>query len=181
MKKVKQIIFFCTVFFLIGGQTYCQNSNTIDTHISVNFKIKNIGFNVDGYFKEAEMNVVFDKNNLSQSSISGKVSVKSIDTDIKKRDEHLKQEDYFDAENYPNITFKSLKIAPKSEDTYNVTGELTIKNTTKKITIPFNIKNTQSGLELTTNFEINRRDYKVGGGSFTLSNTAKIAITYLKK
>lgn len=181
MKKVKQLVFFLIVFFLITNQTYCQNNDVIDTHVSVDFKIRNLGFNVDGYFKDAKMYVVFNENDLSQSSISGKVSVKSIDTDNKKRDEHLRQEEYFGAENYPYILFKSSKIVLKSKDSYNVTGDLTIKNTTKEITIPFKIKNTESGLELSTYLEINRLDYNVGDSSFALSNTAKITITYLKK
>ncbi|WP_299883153.1 YceI family protein [uncultured Lacinutrix sp.] len=181
MIKTKSIFFFFTFLFLIANYSYSQSNNDVNTHVTVDFKIRNLGFNVDGYFKDTKMNVLFNKNDLANSSISGKVSVKSINTDIEKRDEHLKQEDYFDAKKYPYILFKSSKIIFKSGDTYNVTGELTIKNTTKEITIPFKIKNTTSGLELSTYFEINRRDYKVGGSSFALSNTAKISITYLKK
>jgi len=179
MKKTKLLLFLLVISLISTNVIFSQNGKTTQT--TVDFKIRNLGFNVDGYFKEAKMNVVFNENDLSQSSISGKVAVKSIDTDIEKRDLHLKQEEYFDADNYPNIIFESSKITLKSQNTYNVTGKLTIKNVTKDISIPAKIKTTATGLELSVYFEIDRRDYNVGSGSLALSDTAKITITYLQK
>ena len=179
MKKAKLLLYIFTI--CLSTSAISQNNDSKTAHVSVSFKIRNLGFNTNGYFKDAKMEVVFNENDLSQSSISGKVFVKSIDTGIEKRDEHLKLEEYFDANNYPHILFKSSKIILKSKNTYNVTGNLTIKNTTKEITIPIKIKSKTSALELSTYFEIDRRDYGVGSSSLALSNTAKITITYLQK
>lgn len=181
MKKTAQILFLYAFIISAINHVNSQINKETTTQVFVEFKIRNLGFNVEGHFKDVEMNVLFDENNLSKSSITGKVLVESIDTDIEKRDEHLKQEAYFDANTYPYIHFKSSKIVLKSKDTYDVTGELTIKNTTKTITIPFNIKKTSSRLDLSTYLEINRRDYHVGNSSLALSKTVKITITYLKK
>jgi polyisoprenoid-binding protein YceI len=75
-----------------------------------------------------------DKENPQNSRIEGSVDVKSIDTGDKDRDTHLRSADFFDIENYPQMTFRSTRIEPKGDNTYRVHGDLTIRGTTRPLT-----------------------------------------------
>ena len=93
------------------------------------------------------------------------INASSIDTRNADRDGHLKSNDFFDMENYPEITFTSTKIAPNGSGGVDVTGDLTIKGTTKSVTIPFEYEGTatdpfgnqRAGFEGTTT--LNRTDF----------------------
>lgn len=181
MKTLKKLLYIFSFFMISIGISFSQKIDREDYQSSVEFKIKNLGFEVDGRFNEAVFNINFDENDISKSSFSGNVSVESIDTDNNKRDKHLRKEAYFDAKNYPKISFESSQIIRISKENYNITGRLTIKDISKQITIPLKTMRTQAGLELSTYFEIDRLDYKIGDNSLVLSDTVKITITYLQK
>jgi len=85
---------------------------------------------------------------------------------------------YFDVEKFAEINFTSTKIEKLQENNFNLTGNLTIKNTTKLITIPFEIDTSKESLVIKSEFEINRRDYKVGGKSWVMSDQVKIKVLY---
>ena len=59
----------------------------------------------------------------------------SIDTEVTKRDEHLKSADFFDVENHPTITFRSTKVKPGNNDTFQLVGDLTLKGVTQAVTL----------------------------------------------
>ncbi|MEM8892426.1 MAG: YceI family protein [Bacteroidota bacterium] len=159
--------------FLFGFQTainpisYKINSSSA----KVSFIIKNAGLNVDGEFSGLSGTINFDKDNPSASKIEASIPVKSVDTGINKRDEHLRGEDYFEVEKYPNIRFVSTKITSKDDVWYNVTGNFTIKETTKSVTIPFTFSNNV----FVGKFNIDRRDYGVGGNSWIMGDKVKIS------
>lgn len=136
----------------------------------VGFVIKNLGLSVDGEFSGLMGSIQFDMENLSASKIEASIPVKSINTDIKKRDEHLKSDDFFDVATYPNISFSSTSIT-SSKGGYKVVGNFTIKKTTKSVSIPF----TFSDNKFVGKFEIDRRDYGVGGNSWTMGDKVKIS------
>ena len=172
MKKIKIIY----LFLLLSPIVYAQDTNT---QISVDFKIRNLGINVDGFFENATITSNFNDEDITQWTLSGSVDVNSINTDIEKRDSHLLEEDYFDAKTYPKIHIEATSFKKtSSEANYEVTVNLTIKKTTKTIKIPMLIANDKRSLVLKTYFEINRRDFDVGGSSLVMSNTAKINISY---
>ncbi|MCD2258336.1 YceI family protein [Psychroserpens luteolus] len=177
MKKIKITLVLLTsmVFSLMS---FAQDTKT---QISVDFKIRNLGFNVDGYFSSASITTNFNSNNSAQWTLSGSVKANSIATGIKKRDEHLLREDYFDVKTYPDITLKATGFKKISENKYKVEVNLTIKDVTKRITIPMQISDDDNSLKLSAYFEINRRDFGVGGSSLTLSNTARINVNYTLK
>ncbi|MEL6250681.1 MAG: YceI family protein [Bacteroidota bacterium] len=135
----------------------------------VSFIIKNAGLNVDGEFSGLSGTINFDKENPSVSKIEASIPVKSIDTGINKRDEHLRGEDYFEVESYPNIKFVSTSVSA-TKDGYNVKGNFTIKKTTKSVTIPFTFSNNV----FVGKFNIDRRDYGVGGNSWIMGDKVKI-------
>jgi polyisoprenoid-binding protein YceI len=91
---------------------------------------------VRGAFNELEGSVTIDGDNPSDSSVSVTVQVASVDTRQPQRDEHLRSSDFFELEKYPTITFTSTAIEHKGGNDFEVTGDLTIKDTTKSITFP---------------------------------------------
>ncbi|MFK7783084.1 YceI family protein [Psychroserpens sp.] len=174
MKKIKIICVFLS--FLLTPVVYAQDLNS---QISVDFKIRNLGLNVNGFFEKATITSNFNDEDIAQWSLSGSVDVNSITTGNKKRDKHLLKDDYFDVETYPEIVIEATNFKKtSSKANYEVTVNLTIKKTTKTIKIPMLIANDKRSLTLKTYFEINRRNFGVGGSSFILSDTVKININY---
>ncbi|MBT8384179.1 MAG: YceI family protein [Bacteroidia bacterium] len=151
-----------------------------DPEITVNFKIKNLGINVKGNFSEINITSFIDQDNLDKNYINAYIKVNSINTGNNKRDEHLLKEDFFDADKYEEIRFKSAKIEKLPDNSYVLTGNLTIKNTTKLISIPLEIIESKSGLNIISNFEMNRRDFDIGGSSWILSDIVKVEVIYNK-
>jgi polyisoprenoid-binding protein YceI len=145
----------------------------------VTFKIKNAGFNVNGKFEKYTTNIVYNPAEPAKASFSGTISVTSINTNINKRDEHLRKNDYFDVAKYPNITFKSNSVREVSAGMLEVSGTLKIKNVSKTVVMPVSVKKVGNQHEFTGNLEINRRDYEVGGSSLILSD--KVVITIREK
>lgn len=144
------------------------------SHSSVNFSVGHFFSSVTGRFNDFSGEFYFDPNNLKGSKVDFTIIVKSVNTDEKKRDEHLISDDFFDGNKYPKITFKSTRFEKKSGNDYIVHGNLTIKNTTKHIALPFKVLGEVEhpmmkgtivlGLSATT--KIKRNDYGVGTGNW---------------
>jgi len=122
----------------LGFTAFGADTFKIDpVHSSVIFSVKHFGVtNFYGDFKEATGTVVFDSADPSKSSVDVSISMESLDTRNEKRDQHLKSPDFFNAKQFPALTFKSTKIEG-SGDTYKVTGDLTIHGVTKPVTVDF--------------------------------------------
>lgn len=173
MKKAFLILFLITA---IPSQSQELIQNTDQTKVS--FKIKNFGVNVDGDFSDVTIKTNFNFNNPSESYLNAEIVVKSIATGIKGRDKSILKKDYFDEANYKTIQLKSTKIEKRSEGNFMLYANLTIKKTTKSIEIPLEVSETAHSLKMKANFMINRKDYKVGGGSLILSKKVKIQVVY---
>jgi polyisoprenoid-binding protein YceI len=87
------------------------------------------------------------------------------------------REEYFNVDKYPKITLKSTRIEKKGGDRYVGTFALTLKGKTRTVTIPFTVTQSGETAQFAGEFEINRRDYDVGGGSFLMSNDATIRLS----
>ncbi len=142
----------------------------ISAQSHVKFVIKNAGFNTPGSFSDFSTDIEYDKNNLRASKFNGTIKVKSIDTNNNARDKHLRNADFFDVDKYPDMTFKSTAISSVSANKIKVAGDLTIKNTTKKIVLEVTVEEKNGKNIFTTSLTINRLDYGVGTSSWTLSN-----------
>ncbi|WP_329196948.1 MULTISPECIES: YceI family protein [unclassified Streptomyces] len=92
---------------------------------------------VRGAFHQFEGTAHLDGTDPARSSGQVAVKVESIDTGVEQRDQHLRTNDFLDAPNYPEITFRSTSVEPRSDNEYRVTGDLTIKDTTRPVTIDF--------------------------------------------
>jgi len=167
---------FCYILLLC----FCVSFGFSQNSSSVNFVIKNIGINVDGDFKTFTINTDFDTNG-TLNSVAGKITVASIVTGIDSRDEHLLEEDYFDSENHKFITLQSTSISKKGDTSYTVKADLSIKGITKAVNVTVNVVKTNGNYKITSKFEIDRKNFKVGGSSFVMSNTVKIKVIHYQK
>ena len=144
---------------------------------STSWKIKpdyQVAFTSDnpaGIFKTLDGKIDFDPNDLSSSSFDLRVDVKSINTGNGVKNKHAVSEDWFDADKYPSITFRSVKII-KEDGQYLAMGNLKIKSISKAIRIPFNFEKNV----FLASFTVDRMDYGVG----TMEGMAKKAAQILK-
>ena len=172
--------FILSVLFICSFSLNAQKQILTDPEIKVDFKIKNLGINVKGNFSEINITSYIDKDNLDKNYVNAIIKVNSINTGNNKRDEHLLKEDFFDADKYEEIRFKSANIEKLPDNSFSLTGNLTIKNTTKLISIPLEIDESKNGLTIKSNFEMNRRDFDIGGRSWILSDIVKVEVIYYK-
>jgi len=153
----------------------------VDLGSSVHFKIKNFGFNVSGSFSGLDGRIEFDPDNLSTASFDVSIDANSINTDNNMRDNHLREDTYFDVKNYPRIHFVSTKVTPSNKQgILFIFGKLTIKKTTKDISFPFTATPSGDGYLFKGDFKLNRRDYDVGGSS-TISDNLELSLSVLAK
>ncbi|MGJ1196419.1 YceI family protein [Sphingobacterium spiritivorum] len=110
--------------------------NLDSAHSELEFKVKHMMIsNVKGLFQDFEIQLEGNGEDLTSATIKAAIKTDSINTKNEQRDQHLKSGDFFDAANYPEIKFVSTSIVKKSEDEFAVTGDLTIKDVTKSITL----------------------------------------------
>jgi polyisoprenoid-binding protein YceI len=141
--------------------------NIDPAHSAAEFKVKHMMIsNVKGSFSGLSGVLTEHASDSTLSSIEASVPVATISTGDAQRDGHLKSADFFDAEKYPTLNFKSTRVLHKAEGEYNVTGDLTIHGVTKPVTFavegpsapgkdPWG--NTRIGLSATA--KINRKDF----------------------
>jgi len=173
---MKTIIVFLLFTSFYNSKPIHLIQNSTDTKVS--FKVKNLGVSVGGEFTDVLFDSNFNIDDLNNSFIKATIKVISLDTGNKKRDKDLLKVKYFDVDNFSEINFSSTKIEKLQENSYSLTGNLTIKNTTELITVPFEIETSNGSLVIQSEFELNRRDYKVGGKSWAMSDQVKIKILY---
>lgn len=110
---------------------------TVDpAHSSIGFTVRHaMVTNVRGTFVEHEGSLSLDGSNPAASSASIDVSIASIDTGMTDRDGHLRSADFFDAEAFPKMSFRSTSAEQLDAETYRITGDLTIKDVTRPLSI----------------------------------------------
>ncbi|HJQ34126.1 MAG TPA: YceI family protein [Pyrinomonadaceae bacterium] len=141
-------------------------------HSLIGFAVRHLEINwVEGRFKDFSGTINFDDKDVTKSSVEFSAKVASVDTEVEARDKHLRTADFFDAEKYPEMSFKSTGVERKGKDAYVLHGELTIKGVTKPVALPFTLTgavkdpwgNTRFGVEAQT--KINRRDFQINYGN----------------
>jgi polyisoprenoid-binding protein YceI len=105
-------------------------------HSEVGFTVRHMVSNVRGRFNDFSGTVEMDAKAPQKSSVEFHIKADSIDTGNADRDKHLKTADFFDAEKFPEITFKSDSVKPTGKNKYDVTGTLTLHGVSKKVTLP---------------------------------------------
>jgi len=106
------------------------------SHSSAEFSVKHLMVTtVNGRFRTLSGTIVVDAANPVASRVEAEIDVASIDTGVADRDAHLRSADFFDAEKYPTITFKSTRVEPEGEDEARVVGDLTIRGVTREVVL----------------------------------------------
>jgi polyisoprenoid-binding protein YceI len=133
---MKRIIISLTTLLLIICGTAIADVYVVDSdHAEIGFSVKHMVItNVKGAFREYTAGFEIDGTG-TLKSFTADIKVESIDTRIKKRDDHLRSPEFFDVARFPTITFRSTSIVPSSGNTYQVTGVLQIRDVARKITL----------------------------------------------
>lgn len=140
--------------------------NIDPAHTRVSFLIDHfVVSQVQGRFNDVKGSFNLSKK-IEDSKVDVTVPIASIDTGVKKRDDHLKSADFFDAKKFPTMTFKSKKFSGSLED-FKVTGDLTIKDVTKEVTLngkyTGSVKDSWGQIRAAVRAEgkINRKDFNI--------------------
>lgn len=148
-------------------------------HSEVQFKIKHLVIStVTGAFNTFQGSAQTEGDGFENAQVEVSLQVDSVNTGQDARDQHLRGEDFFDAAQYPTITFKSTAFTKTGGDEqYKLTGDLTIKGVTKPVTLDVEhggtavdfYGNTKAGFEATG--KINRKEYNLSWGGITDAGT----------
>ena len=165
------LILLVSVQSAIGG---AKSWNLDKAHSGIYFSIDHIFSKVNGHFNEFTTDIKFDPKDLSGSSFLFDIKVDSIDTNIGKRDKHLQSADFFDAAQFPMMTFKSKEIADAGDGLYKVMGTLTVKGKDYDLTLPLKLAGVKEhpakkGTDVTGfngNISLDRLAHGVGNGKF---------------
>lgn len=145
---IKQTILTLTLFvFAITGSLFATDTenetatawNIDRAHSAINFTINHFFTPVDGNFDDYSAEVYFDPENLASSQIDVTIPVESVNTRNTRRDNHLRSEDFFNTDQWPNIRFVSNTIEQTGENEFIARGELTIRDVTKQFDLPFEL------------------------------------------
>ena len=138
------------------------------THSEVTFKIKHLMIsNVSGAFTKFDVQVQTSGDDFTDATVVATIDVASINTNNEQRDAHLRNADFFEVENHPNIAFTSTKVEKDDDDTFDLYGDLTIKNITKPVKLSVEYSgiakdgwgNIKAGFTVTG--KINRKDWGI--------------------
>jgi polyisoprenoid-binding protein YceI len=129
----KTILIFFVILTSLFAQTHTWELDI--SHATVQFRVQHMLIaQVTGKFNTFSGSVKLSDEDFTNAQISGRVDVNSIDTDNERRDNHLKSKDFFQTDQYPEMFFKSKTVEQIDNDTYAITGDLTIKDVTKTVT-----------------------------------------------
>jgi polyisoprenoid-binding protein YceI len=157
------------VAFALPAPAATSAWNIDPNHSSAQFSVRHLAIStVRGAFSSVKGTISFDDEDVTKSSVDVTIDVNSVDTRQPDRDKDLKSDKFFDAANYPSITFKSTKVEHVSPGKLKVTGDLTIRGTTKSVVLDVDgptapVKdpwgNQRAAASATT--KVNRQDYGV--------------------
>jgi len=135
-------------------------------HTNVGFVVRHMMIaKVRGNFTRVRGEVQLPEGSSIPTAIAAEIEAVSVDTRDDQRDGHLRSADFFDVENYPRLTFKSTAILKAGDTTFDVTGDLTIRATTKSVTLPVEVEgratDPQGGRRIgySARFRVDRRDF----------------------
>lgn len=176
MKKLSLL----AALVVLAGISYGQSTWVIDkAHSNIGFAVSHMVISeTEGNFKDFEASVISSKEDFDGAEVEFKAQVASIDTDNTKRDEHLRSDDFFNAEKFPQIKFKGkLK---KNGNKYQLVGDFTMRDVTKKVTFDVNYNGTvkdpwgniKSGFKIKGT--VNRQEYGLKWGALTEAGGAVV-------
>ena len=169
MKKIVSLLFMG----LMAVNSFAQNALKSDpAHSRIQFSVTHLGISeITGNFEKATLNMNVDEKNFTNSKINFVVDVNSINTHIEARDNHLRNEDFFDVKKFPEMVFQGTSIKAIKKNLYQVAGNLTLHGVTKPVTVNMLYKGmvvNPMSKKKTYGYQvvgvIKRSDFGIGGG-----------------
>ena len=167
MKKGFYTLALVLCAVLAGSSAHAADTFKVDAvHSFAQFKVGHLGIGyVLGAFTDISGTIAYDKQSVDGNSVEITIATESVVTDNEDRDAHLRTDDFFHVEEYPQMSFKSTKFKKLEDGKYEVTGDFTLHGTTKSITVVAHVigegddpwGNYRAGFE--TAFTIKRSDY----------------------
>ena len=173
--RLNQALASAAVALLLGSSVDAADTYKIDpAHTSITFSVRHLGINnVKGQFKEFTGVIVVDEGTITEAS--GTILVKSVDTGVPQRDEHLRTADFFDAAKHPTITFKAKRIKKQPvfarhrlpDGRITIVGDFTMRGITKELRLPARLTGPAKDLwgnlriGLAAKAKLNRKDYGI--------------------
>lgn len=170
MKKITSIL----SFLLISVAAFAQTTWKADSyHSKLGFTVTHLGIaDVPGHFDKYDVIITASKADFSDAVVELTAEVNSINTRVEPRDKHLKSADFFDAEKFPAMTFKSTSIKKAGKNKFTLKGDLTLHGITKPINVTMLYRGTTAnpnakgapvaGIQITG--KIKRSDFNLGSG-----------------
>ncbi|HEY0864702.1 MAG TPA: YceI family protein [Lacunisphaera sp.] len=133
---MKRLLSLLVVLGLVASSQAAVEVYKIDaTHSSINYSLRHILSKYTSSFTKLSGDITVDRDNLENSSVTATIDVAGLTTDSEGRDKHIKGPDFFDVTKFPTATFKSKSWKKTGADTYDITGDLTIKDITKEVVL----------------------------------------------
>ena len=158
-------LFVAASVFLASFACSADTYKIDPAHTSIGFSVRHLGLsNVRGQFKEFAGTIVLDKGKIKEAS--GTIQTKSVDTGVPQRDNHLRTADFFDATNYPTITFKTKRVEMSGGQIILV-ADFTMRGVTKELRLPTNLAGPAKDpwgtqrIGLGAKTKLNRMDYGI--------------------
>ncbi|PYJ19824.1 MAG: polyisoprenoid-binding protein [Verrucomicrobia bacterium] len=173
--SVKPMIRFSWLSLILAGFIHSVTANETfkfdASRSTIGFRVHQFLGTTDGKFKQFSGTIDLDRQHPEASSVSARIQVSSINTGIKKRDDHLRSAEFFNVANFPEITFKSRGVKQTGTQSGDITGDLTMHGITKPVTLHVKVINPLAN-EARTRWEVTteplkRRDFGLMFGSAT--------------
>lgn len=135
MKRIPVALALALATFASAASAAPLTFDIDQAHSQVGFSVRHFFSKVPGQFKGFSGTIVMDPNAPAASSVEVTIQAASISTDNDGRDKHLRSPDFFAADSFPTLTFKSTKVATAGKDKVQVTGDLTMRGVTKSVVL----------------------------------------------
>ena len=165
------------LFIAFSGTAIAQQWKIDHTKSQLNFTANQTGSDVLGQFTQYDGQIIFDPKDLSTASVRINIDIDSVDTQDQQRDTTIKSADLFDAETYPKAIFKAENFRLEKDTQYRVDASLTLKDTTKKFTLPVTIVLKNNLAHATAALTIQRLDFGIGQGMFSTTSMVANPVT----
>jgi polyisoprenoid-binding protein YceI len=160
--NMKRSLSVLAVLGLLASPALADTWVVDPVHSNASFQVRHIVTKVRGQFKDLAGTIEMDAQKPESSKVEFVIKAASIDTGNERRDAHLRSQDFFFVEKYPELTFKSTAIKSTGKDQFAVTGILTMHGVAKQITLPVSFLGAAGDKAgFSTAITLNRKDYEI--------------------
>jgi polyisoprenoid-binding protein YceI len=167
---------------LSSAKAAVESYNIDPVHTWVGFSIAHFFTKVPGYFSKVKGTIVVDRDHLENSTVEAVIEVASITTNTKMRDDDLRSTNFFAAAQFPSMTFKSKSWKNIGDNTYDVTGTLTMKNVAKEVVLKVKSLGFGPGMKGASisgweaSLTLDRRDFDITADQGAIGNNVDVLI-----